>query len=244
MRTYAIGDIHGQLEKLRRAHVLIEADRAEMDDDSAPVVHVGDLCDRGPDTRGVLDFLIAGQRAGEPWVVLRGNHDRMMAYFLQIPPRRDPCLRAGLDWLHPRLGGLETLASYGVDISAGRDPEALHRDALARMPGAHRDFLAFLPVSYRRGEVFFCHAGIRPGIALDAQAEDDLLWIRQEFHASRADHGALILHGHTPVDAVRHYGNRVNIDTGAGHGKALSAVVVEGREVFLLTDSGRVAVRP
>ncbi len=244
MRAYAIGDIHGQLAKLRRAHVLIEADRAEVEDDSAPVVHIGDLPDRGPDTRGVLDFLIRGQAAGEPWVVLKGNHDRMFAGFLDTPPRRDPRLRPGLDWLHPRLGGLETLASYGVDIAAGRSLEALHRDAVSKVPGAHRDFLEGLPSSFTLGEAFFCHAGIRPGVPLTAQTEDDLLWIRQEFLESNADHGALIVHGHTPVEAVTHYGNRVNIDTGAGYGHAVSAVVIEGREVFLLTDQGRVPVTP
>ncbi|HHB81404.1 MAG TPA: serine/threonine protein phosphatase [Aliiroseovarius sp.] len=244
MRTYAIGDIHGHLEKLKRAHVLIEADRAEVEDDEAPVVHIGDLPDRGPDTRGVIDFLMAGQAAGEPWVVLKGNHDRMMAWFLDIPPRRDHCLRSELEWVHPRLGGLDTLASYGVDISAGRSSDDLQRDAVVCVPGTHKDFLDALPVSYRRGEVFFCHAGIRPGLSLDMQTEDDLLWIRQEFHVSDADHGALIVHGHTPIDAVTHYGNRVNIDTGAGYGKAVSAVVIEGRDVWLLTDEGRVPVLP
>ena len=244
MRSYAIGDIHGQLDKLRRAHVLIEADRAEVDDDSAPVVHIGDLPDRGPDTRGVLDFLIKGKEAGEPWVVLKGNHDRMMAWFLDIPPRRDHCMRAEFEWTSPRIGGLDTLSSYEIDISAGRSPNDLQRDAVARVPGAHKDFLDNLPSSFRRGEVFFCHAGIRPGVALEMQVEDDLLWIRQDFYASHADHGALIIHGHTPLDQVTHYGNRVNIDTGAGYGHAVSAIVVEGREVWRLTDQGRVPVQP
>ena len=244
MRAYAIGDIHGQLDKLKRAHVLIDADRAEVEDDTAPLVHIGDLPDRGPDTRGVIDFLMTGQAAGEPWVVLKGNHDRMMAWFLETPPRRDHCLRPELEWPHPRLGGLETLASYGVDISAGRSFDELHRNAVAQVPGAHREYLAALPTSFRFGELFFCHAGIRPGIALEAQQEDDLLWIRQEFYASDADHGALIIHGHTPLDRVTHYGNRVNIDTGAGYGHDISPIVIEGREVFLLTDQGRVPVRP
>lgn len=244
MRAYAIGDIHGQLDKLKRAHILIEADRAEVDDDTAPLVHIGDLSDRGPDTRGVIDFLMEGQAGGEPWLVLKGNHDRMMAWFLATPPRRDHCLRPELDWLHPRLGGLETLASYGVDISAGRSFDDLHRDAVAQVPNTHKDFLAVLPTSWRFGDLFFCHAGIRPTTALEAQQEDDLLWIRQDFYTSDADHGALIIHGHTPLDQVTHYGNRVNIDTGAGYGHDISAIVIEGREVFLLTDHGRMPVRP
>ncbi len=244
MRIYAIGDVHGQLGQLQRAHVLIEADRAEMDDDTAPVVHIGDLPDRGPDVRGVLDFLIAGIDEGEPWVVLKGNHDRMFALFLETPPRRDPMLRAELDYLHPRIGGLETLASYGVSVAAGRDPADIHRDAVAAVPARHKAFLRSRPTFLRHGDLFFCHAGIRPGISLDAQHEDDLLWIRQEFYASNADHGALIVHGHTPVDHVTHYGNRVDIDTGAGFGRPLVPVVIEGRDVFALTDEGRVPVRP
>lgn len=240
MRAYAIGDIHGHLNKLERAHRLILADRAAVDDGDAPVVHIGDLCDRGPDTSGVVDFLIAGQARGENWIVLKGNHDRMMARYLDLPSRRDHSLRPDLDWLHPRLGGIETLASYGVALN--REGAALHAEARAKVPEAHRAYLAGLPTSFTLGGLYFCHAGIRPGVPLEDQAEDDLIWIRGEFHDSSADHGALIVHGHTPVDAVSHYGNRVNIDTGAGYGRPVSAVVIEGHEVSLLTDKGRVRV--
>ncbi len=242
MRAYAIGDIHGQLDKLKHAHVLIEADRAEVDDDEAPVVHIGDLVDRGPDAKGVIDFLIRGQSEGEPWVTLRGNHDRMMAWYLEVTPRRDHCMRTEYEWWHPRIGGLETLASYGVDVSATRSKNAIHDDARDAVPVAHRAFLAGLRSSFHLSDVFFSHAGIRPGIALEYQTEDDLCWIRQEFYASKAAHGALIIHGHTPIETVTHYGNRVNIDTGAGMGKDLSAIVVEGQKVWLLTDQGRVRV--
>lgn len=239
MRAYAIGDIHGYLHKLERAHVLIEADRAEVEDDDAPVVHIGDLTDRGPDSKGVIDFLIKGLAQGEPWVVIKGNHDRMMSWYLEATPRRDHCLRSDYDWAHQRLGGMETMASYGVNIGAGRTPDQIHQDARAKVPQAHLDFLSRLENFYQLDDLFFCHAGIRPGISLAYQSEDDLLWIRQAFHIDPTDHGALIIHGHTPVDQVVHYGNRVNIDTGAGYGKDMSAVVIEGRDVWLLTDEGR-----
>lgn len=244
MRAYAIGDIHGQLHKLERAHVLIEADRAEIEDDAAPVVHIGDLVDRGPNAQGVIDHLINGIKNDEPWVVLKGNHDRMMAWFLEDVPRQDHRLRPDYDWLHPRIGGMETLASYGVRISAGRSTPDIHADALTMVPQAHKTFLANLPAAHQIGDLFFCHAGIRPGIGLDYQDEDDLCWIRQEFYASNADHGALIVHGHTPVDQVTHYGNRINTDTGAGFDKDLSAIVIEGRNIWLLTDQGRVQLTP
>lgn len=242
MRAYAIGDIHGHLSELERAHRLIRADRDRVGDGDAPVVHVGDLCDRGPDTRGVIDLLMAGIGRGAPWVVLKGNHDRMMARFLDPVPRRDHRLREGLFWLHPSLGGKQTLASYGIDT--GTDAEAIHRAARDRVPQAHRAFVETLPTSYRLGDIFFCHAGVRPGVPLDHQVEDDLIWIRREFLDSTADHGALVVHGHTPVEVVSHYGNRLNIDTGAGYGDPLSAVVLEGRRAWLLTEEGRVRVDP
>lgn len=234
MRTYAIGDIHGYLDELDRAHALIEADRVRTGDTEAPVVHVGDLCDRGPDTRGVIDRLMTGIAEGAPWIVLKGNHDRLFWHYMCPVAERDP-LRDDLWWLHPNLGGRETLASYGVDAWAD-DP---HPDARGKVQASHLAFVRALPTSYRRGDVFYCHAGIRPGIPLDAQSEDDLLWIRREFHVSTADHGALIVHGHTPIDAATHYGNRINLDSGAGYGQPISAVVIEGRDAWLLTEDGR-----
>ena len=85
---------------------------------------------------------------------------------------------------------------------------------------------------------------MRPGIPLNAQIEDDLVWIRREFHEDTRNHGALIVHGHTPVDAVTHYGNRVNIDTGAAYGHALSVVIVEGPKVWQLDENGRTSLAP
>ncbi|MCT8331411.1 metallophosphoesterase [Albidovulum sediminis] len=243
MRTYAIGDIHGYLDKLESAHRLISRDRAEHDDTLSPVVHVGDMVDRGPDSRGVLDFLLAGLDRGEPWVILKGNHDRMFAGFLDDPDHHDAGLRADLNWIHPRLGGEQTLASYGVTGVGERFLSDLGAAARRAVPAAHRDFLAALPTSFARGEALFVHAGIRPGVPLARQTETDLVWIRSPFLEDPRDHGALVVHGHTPVDVATHYGNRLNIDTGAGYGNALSAIVLEGRDAFLLTPQGRVPLR-
>jgi serine/threonine protein phosphatase 1 len=237
MRTYAIGDIHGYSSELDRAHRLIAKDRARAGDDGAPVVHIGDLCDRGPDTRGVIDRLLAGMSSGEPWIVLKGNHDRMMELFLRESETRDHRLRPQLDWLHPNLGGSETLASYGVDTSL--PAVELHRDARAKVPEAHRAFIADLPLQYERGACFFAHAGIHPDVPLDRQDEDDLVWIREPFLSDTRDHGKLIVHGHTAIDAATHYGNRLNIDSRAGYGEPISAVVLEGRDAWLLTEDGR-----
>ena len=182
--------------------------------------------------------MVQGLAAGKPWICLKGNHDRMAAGMLKDPDYVSP-IKPHVQWLQPNVGGKESVASYGVDVSDGRDFKEIMEDARKVVPQSHIDFLSNLQNSYQRGDVFYCHAGVRPGVALDQQSEDDLLWIRQEFHVSNADHGALIVHGHTPVDKVTHYGNRVNIDTGAAYGKALSAVVIEDEEVFQITASGR-----
>ena len=240
MRIYAIGDIHGQLGLLQAAHALIAADMARHG--PGRVVHVGDLVDRGPDSRGVIDFLIRGLSRGEDWVVLKGNHDRMFAGFLRDPAWHDPGLRREFSWLHPRLGGGGTLESYGVARAADRPVARVHAEAVERVPPEHLAFLEVLPAHYRRGEVLFVHAGIRPGIPIPEQSETDLLWIREPFLSDPRDHGALVVHGHTALDDVTHYGNRLNLDSGVAYGGPLSAVVIEGRSVWLLTAKGRIAI--
>ena len=242
MRSYAIGDIHGHLDKLEAAHELVARDRRECGDAAAPVVHVGDLVDRGPDARGVIDFLMAGQEAGANWVVLKGNHDRMFSGFMRDPDSHDPGLRAELHWVDARLGGGATLASYGVMEAGERLLLDLHEEASVKVPRAHLAYLDGLMTHYLRGEILFVHAGVRPGINLHDQAENDLLWIRKDFLEDTRDHGALVVHGHTPVDRIEHRGNRLNIDTGAGYDRALSTVVIEGRRVWQLTQGGRVEI--
>ncbi len=241
MQTYAIGDIHGQLAQLETAHALIEADRAANGDPASPVVHAGDLVDRGPDSRGVLDFLAAGLAARRNWVVILGNHDRMFAGFLDDADHHDRGVRPDLHWFDPRLGGAATLASYGI-ATADRMIHDAHADAVRAVPAAHRRLIRSLPAHFLRGEALFVHAGIRPGVDLHDQTEDDLVWIRKGFLDDGRDHGVLVVHGHTALDHPVHYGNRLNIDGGAGYGRPLVPVVVEGREAWALTANGRVPV--
>ena len=241
MQTYAIGDIHGHRDKLAAAHDLIELDRGANGERTAPVVHMGDLVDRGPDSRGVLDFLIAGHKAGRNWVTILGNHDRMFAGFLNDADHHDRGLRDDLQWFDPRLGGAATLASYEVG-TADRMIHEVHADAVRAVPAAHREFIRAMPAHFLRGEALFVHAGIRPGVDLRDQAEDDLVWIRKGFLDDTRDHGVLVVHGHTALERPLHYGNRLNIDGGTGYGRPLVPVVVEGRGAWLLTPQGRVAV--
>ncbi|OYU17013.1 MAG: serine/threonine protein phosphatase [Rhodobacteraceae bacterium PARR1] len=241
-RTYAIGDIHGHIALLQGVHELIRADRARTGDHDAPVIHLGDLVDRGPDCRAVVQFLIDGMAAGQPWLVIKGNHDRMFTRFLRDPKEPEPGLKPGLSWLHPRLGGSATLASYGVKNAADRPIAPVHAEAVAAVPQAHIDFIDSRPAWLQRGDVVYVHAGIRPGVAMADQIETDLVWIRDGWLDDPRDHGFLVVHGHTALDHATHYGNRVNIDSSAAYGGPLTAVVVEGRDVFLLTDAGRVAL--
>lgn len=232
---YAIGDIHGQLAKLEDALSLIENDGGS----DAKIVFLGDYTDRGPQSREVLDLLIEGRNSERPWTFIEGNHDRMFRWFLEDIPRHDPHLPIELYWLHERLGGDTTLASYGVSFAPSARMAGVHREARAAVPQAHVDFLGSLQLSYETDALFYAHAGIRPGVALHDQETEDLLWIRQEFHKDARIHPKLIVHGHTPVKAATHYGNRVNLDSGAGYGNALTAAVFEGRDVWRLTAEGR-----
>jgi serine/threonine protein phosphatase 1 len=238
MRFYAIGDIHGQLEMLKAAHARIARDRAETGDAAAPVVHLGDLIDRGPDSRGVIDFLIEGLSDGAPWIVLRGNHDQLLLDLLGGKEENAET------WLEPRIGGPATLASYGVKTGAFRSRRAVLDDLRATVPEAHRRFLAGLPLLHATPDLLFVHAGIRPGVRITLQDPVDLLWIRGEFLENRRDHGPLIVHGHTPVERPEHHGNRVNLDSGAGFGRPLTAAVFEGREAWVLGDAGRESLAP
>jgi diadenosine tetraphosphatase ApaH/serine/threonine PP2A family protein phosphatase len=237
---YAVGDIHGQSADLDRVLALIDADGGS----DARVVFLGDYVDRGPDSRGVLDRLIAGQAAGRDWITLKGNHDRMFAMFMRDYPMNDDRLLIGYHWLHDRIGGVETLASYDIGVDEEARIHQVHEAARNTVPVAHLNFLNDLPVRYEQRGLLFVHAGIRPGVALADQTEDDLIWIRSPFHTETTPHPWLIVHGHTPVEAATHYGNRVNLDSGAGYGRPISVAVFEGTDCWLLTCKGRTALRP
>lgn len=237
---YAIGDIHGQLDMLHDALNKIEADGGP----DARVVFLGDYVDRGPDSRGVLDLLITGKRAGRNWTTLLGNHDRMFAWFMRDYPVHDAHLLVGYHWFHERLGGVQTMESYGVTVSESDRLYAVRDYAGTAVPPEHVAFLNSLPTHHLEGDVLFVHAGIRPGVNLADQTEDDLLWIRQEFLKDARPHPWLVVHGHTPAKRAEHCGNRINLDSGAGYGRPLATAVFEGRKCWLLTEAGRVPLEP
>jgi serine/threonine protein phosphatase 1 len=217
-RIYAIGDIHGRLDLLDRAIDAVDRDLREYGG-AALTVTLGDYVDRGPASRGVLDRLSANPFP-TPYIALKGNHELMLEAFLA-----DPAL--GPQWRD--FGGLETLHSYGVAVGrimmSGDYPAAA--EALREAVAPHIAFLQSLKTWHSHGKYFLCHAGVRPGIALDQQSDYDLMWIRAEFLDSDMDFGRIVVHGHTPVARPEVKANRINIDTGAFATGQLTCVVLD-----------------
>ncbi len=237
---YAIPDIHGHLGELDRALALIEADGGP----DAEIVFLGDLVDRGRDSRGVIDRLMRGQAEGRPWHVLMGNHDELFLRFLEAGEIDHPRIVSRVPWTHRRLGGLATLASYGIDADDGTPLNDLLAAAREAVPADHIRFLADLPRYLERGPLLFVHAGIRPGVPLSDQDPEDLIWIRDPFLDSPDPHPWLVVHGHTALDYPQHFGNRIDLDGGAGYGRPIRPAVFEGRDCWLLTDTGREPLTP
>lgn len=218
-RLYVIGDIHGRLDLLDQVIAAIHRDVEEHGPDALSVT-LGDYIDRGPASRGVLDRLIESPFR-TPYVALKGNHEEFLELFLADPA-------VGEHWR--RLGGLETLHSYGVpvaDLMVGRNYEQAADRLRAALPAEHVNFLQSLKTSFGHGKYFLCHAGVRPGVPLERQSDQDLLWIRDEFLNSKVNFGKIVVHGHTPVEEPEVLPNRINIDTGAFATGQLTCMVLE-----------------
>lgn len=230
MRLYAIGDVHGCDGMLADMHARIEADLADRPAADFRVIHIGDYGDRGPNSAAVIAKL-AAMTAAEPRILaIRGNHDQMLLDFLADPEGGAPMLLMN--------GGKETLRSYGVNLRA-RNYAELGGEFAAKLPEADRAFLTDLPYTHTFGDYLFVHAGVRPGVPLAYQQTEDLIWIRDEFLASKEDYGLVVIHGHTPANPAEVKRNRINIDTGAVYGGPMTCVVLEGTDYrFLEVEPG------
>jgi serine/threonine protein phosphatase 1 len=224
-RVYAVGDVHGRADLL--AQLFSETD-ADLKAHPVPrVIHVflGDYIDRGPDSRQVLDLLVARSQSHE-MIFLKGNHEVLLEEFLRNP-------ESFTIWRN--VGGIDTLLSYGIRPSS--NPDAAEQIMLAQrlaevLPPTHRQFLRNLERSFGCGDFFFVHAGVRPGVPLSQQADEDLFWIRDEFLNSEERFGKIIVHGHNPVMDVEFHSNRINIDTGAFVTGRLSCLRIESDEAL------------
>lgn len=231
-RVYAIGDIHGEAQLFDGLLRSILADSAARAPADTTLVILGDFIDRGEDA---ADLLLTLSRLANPnLIVLKGNHEASLvnAY------RGDDAV---LDfWL--RFGGAATLLGMGASpmaIETG-DPAALLATLRDAIPPELIDWLDALPTCWTLGDYYFAHAGIRPGVGLDEQDEDDLLWIREPFIRSRRFHGKVIVHGHTIENHALVLGrNRIGIDTGAHeHGRLTALGLEDDRQWILQTEPG------
>lgn len=227
VRIYAIGDIHGRADLL--VDVLRKIDHDKMLHPTIRPIEVflGDYIDRGPQSRDVIEALVERKKNCEV-VCLRGNHELLLEEFFERP-------ESFAQWRE--LGGGETLLSYGLPapMRPNRSAEAtLARALLARFPPSHLAWLRELKDSLEFGDYYFVHAGVRPGIPLDRQSQRDLLWIRREFLEWQDYFEKMIVHGHTPVEKPAFKHNRINIDTGAYATGALTCLILENDERFLL----------
>ena len=228
-RIYAIGDVHGRRDLLVQLLERIRAHAAAAPPVQCALVLLGDYIDRGSDSKGVVDLLLGFDWPGWEKVFLRGNHDQALLDFLNDPN----FYRAWRSY-----GAPETLLSYGVKPPLFDDEAEFFkaRDALAeKLPRTHLDFLHALPNTHEEGDYLFVHAGVRPGIAIDRQMPEDLLWIRDDFLNSNRDFGKFVVHGHTPTEKPVRRSNRLGLDTGAHATGCLTAAVLEGETCAFLS---------
>jgi serine/threonine protein phosphatase 1 len=227
VRIYAVGDVHGRIDLLLEVERLICEDHAAQRSRAAGfIVLVGDYVDRGPDSRAVLDHLLRPPPAGFRRICLLGNHDAWLRDYVRGLPVSEA-------WL--LYGGDATMLSYGVPLdlrlSGPNQLERARGGLLATMPREHRRFLDSLELGFSMGDYFFCHAGIRPGVPLEHQTENELLWIREPFLSAEVDYGKVVVHGHTIGERPVVRRNRVGIDTGAYRSGRLTALVLEGTDL-------------
>lgn len=226
--VYAIGDIHGRLDCLEQLLAQIDAD-PERGDRRVTLVFLGDLIDRGPDSRGVVDRVMALCAASPDVHCLCGNHEELL---LEAADGARQALG-----IFNRAGGRETLLSYGVDDETyeREDLKGVQRLIRDHVPPVHLDFLRSLPDSIVIGDYVMVHAGIRPGVALADQKSSDLRWIRAPSLDHRGHHERFVVHGHTVTDQPDLRDNRIGIDTGAYRTGRLTALALSGETRRFLT---------
>lgn len=233
-RIYAVGDIHGRADLLKGLIEELAEDASHGDYEGRPIlIFLGDYVDRGFQSKDVIDVLLGESLSRFETYFLKGNHEAAMIQFLS-----DPSI--GPRWAE--YGGVETLVSYGIRPPRARinmeEWTRVSEEFQAALPAEHRQFLGNLDLSVRIGDYVFVHAGVRPGMPLDQQTEQDLLWIRDDFLNDRHYLGAVIVHGHTPVQHPYRDGRRIGIDTGAYLSGRLTAARFEHESVeFIMTGS-------
>lgn len=227
-RIYAVGDVHGRDDLLSELLDKVEADIAVRSPARTAMVFLGDLIDRGPASADVVERMRNYRPEGVRTIFLMGNHEEVL---LRIFAGEDGLVE---DWL--RFGGAECMRSYGIDpdglkrLESGKAADTIR----GSIPADHIDFLQGFADTFRAGDYLFVHAGIRPGVPLDEQAQQDLHWIRQPFLEDGSESGTVVVHGHTIADEVEVLPNRIGIDTGAYYSGVLTAIGIQNAERWFL----------
>jgi serine/threonine protein phosphatase 1 len=215
MRTIAIGDVHGQLAALIELFVQIEQTGWDR------LVFLGDYIDRGPDSKGTIDFIRSLQdvHGSDKVVAIKGNHEDMCLHAFEQYDYNDRELGAAFYY----NGGDKTLESFKEDCNDNRG---------RNIPQEYLDWMKALPVRYEDGNAHYIHGGALPGLPIDEQEDYDLLWERDTFLKSEYMWDKVVIHGHAPMKQVVERPNIISIDTGAGYGCTLSAICVETKEIM------------
>lgn len=231
-RIYAIGDVHGRLDLLNTLLDAIEADDAHRGSAQSRIIFLGDLIDRGPDSAQVVERAMA--MADGPWncQYLLGNHEEV---FLSAMTGDLKALA-----FFTRIGGRETILSYGISEEEYRDSDYPELYALLseRVPAAHIAFLQGFEDMILVGDFAFVHAGVKPGQALVEQRASDLRWIRREFLEHNDGFEKIIVHGHTITEDVEVRSHRIGLDTGAYSSGKLTAMGFEAGDRWVLDTAG------
>jgi serine/threonine protein phosphatase 1 len=228
-RVYAIGDIHGRADLLKRLLKLIEDDNRRAAPARVTIVYLGDYIDRGPASREVVDIVMAPHKGADRVVWLRGNHEDALLAFIDDHQR-------GRLWLE--YGGMATLHSYGVRIPPGVAAQErfplMARQFAALLPSEHRAFYHGLSLSETIGDYFFVHAGVNPRQPIDAQEAYDLTTIRSPFLEWGRKLEKIVVHGHSIAPEPEFRAWRIGIDTGAYATGHLTCLALEGTSQRIL----------
>jgi len=224
MRIYAIGDVHGYLQLLKKIHQKIRKDLNNNPTEQYKIVFLGDYIDRGPDSAGCVQYLLDLSAEDDHVICLKGNHEDKLEKYLATP----------LDIAESffTYGGVECAMSYGVDMTGYKSTDEHNIDVCNQLnkniPLEHRQFYSSLAKFATFGDYYFTHAGVRPGVMLTEQSDNDLMCIRSEFISNTALYEKVIVHGHTPAYPMEILPNRINVDTGAYYTGVLSCIVLDG----------------
>jgi serine/threonine protein phosphatase 1 len=206
-KIFAIGDIHGCKYHLDRMMAMLD-----INSENDTLIFIGDYIDRGPDSKGVVDTLLDIKKRIKNAVFLKGNHEQMLL----------DCINRGEKKPFMDNGGMKTLSSYDTN------------EFFPMLPSSHIEFFNTLKTWHMTDGYIFVHAGLRPGIPLERQDTEDLIWIREAFIHSPHNFGKIVVFGHTPISFSTPLidKDKIGLDTGAVYGGKLTCIELTSREVY------------